>query len=156
MGILEELGGKISQTTQSAVKSTKEFAEVTKIKSLISDEQKRIRDAFVQIGEKYYEQYHDSTENEYSSICALVTESLEKIEKLKKDILVVKGIKNCPSCGEEISITTTFCGFCGYDTRKEQEDAEQEDTEQSSACPKCGKVLADGIKFCTGCGEKIT
>lgn len=40
MALFDQLGKKLAQTGQSAVKKTKDMAEVAKINSMISDEEK--------------------------------------------------------------------------------------------------------------------
>ena len=150
MAIFGEIGKKISQTTQSAVKGTKDLADIARLNSQISDEQKLLNSFFMQIGKRFYELYHDSAEENFSSLCASITETMGKITNLRDEIQKIKGIKKCPGCGGEIPITTTFCGTCGYDTRKESES-----TEPSSKCPNCNKELINNVAFCTDCGQKL-
>lgn len=154
MAIFNELGKKISQTTQSAVKSTKEFADTARLNSQIADEQKQINNHYIQIGKKYYDSYRDSAENEFASECTAITDGFAKIEKLEADILVVKGIKKCPNCGEDVAIAVAFCGKCGFDTRNEAEQT-QDDT-AAATCPNCNKEITDNSAFCNGCGHKLS
>ncbi len=49
MALFDQLGKKLAQTGQSAVKKTKDMAEVAKINSMISDEEKSINNNYYQI-----------------------------------------------------------------------------------------------------------
>lgn len=150
MDIFSEIGKRISQTTQSAVKGTKDLADIASINSQISYEQKLLNSFFMQIGKKYYELYHDSAGENFSSLCTSITECMVKITNFRDDIQKIKGIKKCPGCGAEVSLEATFCGTCGYDTRKEPES-----TEQFSKCPNCNKEITGDVAFCTECGQKL-
>ena len=155
MAIFSELGKKISETTQSAVKGTKDFAETTKLNAQISDEQKAIDNAHMQIGRLYYDRFSATVEDEeFAALCAAITGHNQKIAVLKTEIQKIKGIKKCAGCGAEIQIATIFCGFCGFDTRTATEEGEQT-AEQVPRCTGCNKELAPGVAFCTGCGQKV-
>lgn len=150
MPIFDEISKKISKTTQSAIKGTKDLADISRLNMQISDEQKLLSSFFMQIGKKYYELFSDSTDENFSSLCVSITESMTKITSLRNEIQAIKGIKKCPGCGAEISITTTFCGTCGYDTRKESASADE-----PKKCPNCNKALDGNLTFCTDCGQKL-
>ena len=155
MAIFGEIGKKITQTTQSAVKGTKDLAEIAKLNSQISDEQKLQNNLYLDIGKKYYELHHDSAEDEYfASLCNSITLSFEKVEELREKIQVVKNIKKCGGCGAEIPLTTAFCGICGHDVRNQTESAAL-DTTPGVQCPNCNKDLDVGVAFCTDCGHKM-
>ena len=46
----DDLGRKISQAGQSAVQKTKEMTDIVKLNSSIADEEKKIRNSYVEIG----------------------------------------------------------------------------------------------------------
>jgi len=158
MAIFGEIGKKISQTAQSAAKGTKDLAGTAKLNMQISDEQKLIDGYFMQIGKSFYELHSDTADENFASICTSITESMAKIAQLREEIQKIKGIKKCTGCGAEIPIETTFCGVCGYDTRKDAEAAEQtsdQTSNQTKMCPSCNKELASDAAFCTDCGQKL-
>jgi hypothetical protein len=55
MAFFEDLGKKVTQTGQEAIKKTKIMAQTTKINSQISAEKRVIADNINKIGERYYE-----------------------------------------------------------------------------------------------------
>ena len=158
MAIFNEIGKKISQTTQSAVKGTKDLTEIAKINSQISDEQKQQNSLYMQIGKKYYELYSDSAEDEnFAPMCASISESIIKVENYREEINKIKGLKKCAGCGAEIPISTFFCGTCGFDTRTEDSEAAATEAQATQAvvCPSCSAEMQDDVAFCTGCGHKL-
>jgi len=155
MAFFGEIGKKISETTQSAVKGTKDFAEVTKLNSQISDEQKQIDNAYLQMGKLYYDRFATTTDDaEFAAFCTAINQNLAKISTLRAEIQKIKGIKKCTGCGAEVPMTTSFCGFCGFDTRTSTTE-EVEAMDQTPRCSGCNKELTGGAAFCTGCGQKV-
>ncbi|MFA5524152.1 MAG: zinc ribbon domain-containing protein [Tissierellales bacterium] len=158
MAIFSEIGKKITQTTQSALKSTKDLADISSLNSQISDEEKLLNSFYKQIGEKYYELYRESKDESFEALCSSITEGMDKIVNLKYEVQRIKGIKNCSGCGAEIPMDTIFCGTCGYDTRG---DFTIESTEESKAateakkCTNCNNEVAIELAFCTNCGQKL-
>jgi len=154
MAIFNELGKKLSQTTQNAVKGTKDLAEIARLNSQISQEQNTINDFYMQIGKKYYELNHAAvTDEDFAPACASITVSIAKIAELQYEIQKIKNIKKCSGCGTEIAMDLAFCGTCGYDTRTDSDVMTP--VSQGLTCPGCSKELEEGTAFCTGCGQKI-
>jgi len=150
MPLFDDIGKKITKTTQSAIKGTKDLADISRLNSQISDEQKLLNSFFMQIGKKYYEMFSDSADENFSSLCASITECMSRITNLRSEIQTIKGIKRCAGCGAELPVTTTFCGTCGYDTRKASEAGNQ-----PGKCPNCNRDLGGNLPFCTDCGQKL-
>ena len=65
MAFFDNIGRTLSEKGQIAVKKTKDFAEVTKINSLISDEERSINNNYVQIGKLYVSKHSDDCEEEF-------------------------------------------------------------------------------------------
>ena len=154
MAIFDEIGKKISQTTQSAVKGTKGLAETTRINMKISEEQKIVDSLIMQLGNRFYELHHDTADDNFSSLCMSISESLSKIENLKTEIQNIKGVRKCQNCGAEIPLTSVFCGTCGYNTCKGNATSEQT-SQRTPLCSNCNQELADDAAFCTKCGQKV-
>jgi len=152
MAIFNQIGKKISQTTQNAVKGTKDLADIARLNSQIAEEQKLLNSFYMQIGKKYYELSPESTDDNFAAFCVSITECMTKLTSLREEIQNIKGIKKCAGCGAEIPVSTIFCGSCGYDTRKEPEATVEDSIPR---CPNCNKELTDNIAFCTDCGQKL-
>ncbi|MCL1965353.1 MAG: zinc ribbon domain-containing protein [Firmicutes bacterium] len=151
MAFFNEIGKKISQTTQSAVKGTKNLADIARLHSQIAEEQKLLSTLFAQMGKKYYELYPDAADEPFAPICASIAGSLHKIATLRDEIQRVKGVQKCPGCGAEIPMTATFCGICGHDMRKEPEAAQVAFEEH----PECGKEDPDNGAFSPDVEEEL-
>jgi len=150
MPILDDIGKKITQTTQSALKNTKDAADISRINALLAEEQKLIGSFYVQIGKKYCELYPESTDADFAALCFSVRETEARIIALEHEIQDIKGIKRCPRCSTEIPATTPFCGACGYDTRNDPAFVAPK-----RLCPSCSSEIADSMAFCTACGLRI-
>jgi rubrerythrin len=148
MPIFDQIGKKIAETGQSALKGTKTFADVTRLSNLVAEEQKRMTSFYMQIGKKYYEQTFAQPEQSYAELFASVEDSMNKISELRLEILKAKEIQICPSCGAETPITSRFCSSCGYEAAKAAQD-------NIRRCPNCARETPDGMKFCSGCGQKM-
>ena len=57
MAFFDQLGQKLTQTSQDAVKKTKDMAEAVRLNSAVADEGKKIEAAYREIGRLYYERF---------------------------------------------------------------------------------------------------
>lgn len=151
MAFFDELGKKISQTGQRAVQKTKEMADVAKLNSNITEEEKKINNAYYQIGQLYVSKHEEDAEDEFRILIEQLKESQKKIEELKKQIQVIKGVKRCTTCGAEIPEDATFCSFCGAGITQQK----TVDATNLNKCDNCGKMIEKGMKFCTYCGSPV-
>jgi hypothetical protein len=153
MAFFEDLGIKVSQPGQEALKKTKIMAEITRINSQIAAEKRLIADNVNKIGEKYYELYCDSPDARLAPYVDAIKEAHRKIEDFEDQINRLKGVESCPKCGAELKACTLFCSACG--TRIEQPQAEGEPANAAARfCAACGTPLGDGMRFCGNCGAK--
>lgn len=151
MAFFDEIGKKFSQTGQMAVQKTKEIADIAKLNSNISDEEKKISNAFYQIGQLYVELHSDDFEPDFEALLVQLRESQNNVETLKRQIQEIKGVKRCTACGVEMPNNATFCSSCG--TAVVQQKAV--DAADLIKCINCGKLIEKGMKFCTFCGTKV-
>ena len=151
MAFLDEIGKKISQTSQGMVQKTKDTAESMKLNGAIAEEEKRIQALYLEIGKMYFELHADSYESALEAQVLGIKEANEKIEAYHEQIKRLKGIVRCAVCGGEVPYGAPFCSSCGSKMMNENTVAP---TAESNVrhCANCGAVLADGIAFCTNCG----
>ena len=151
MAFLDEIGKKISQTSQGMVQKTKDTAESMKLNGAIAEEEKRIQALYLEIGKMYFELHADSYESALEAQVLGIKEANEKIEAYHEQIKRLKGIVRCAVCGGEVPYGAPFCSSCGSKMMNENTVAP---TAESNVrhCTNCGAVLADGIAFCTNCG----
>lgn len=151
MAFFDSIGKKLSKTGQAAVQKTKQMADVAKLNSDISDEEKKSTNIYYQIGQLYVLLYKDNPESDFEVLIEQLNESQTKIENLKQQIQDIKGVKRCTTCGAEIPNNATFCSACG--TAVIQQKAV--DAANLIKCANCGKMIEKGMKFCTFCGSEV-
>ncbi len=128
MAFFDDLSKKISKATQTTVQKAQEMAEVAKLNSMVSDEEKRIEDAYLQIGKTYCELHKDNYEEAFATAMESIVAANEKIVELKKQIQTVKGVVICAKCGAEVPSGSSFCSACGGQIIVEAAPAAEEAT----------------------------
>lgn len=106
-------GKKISNVGQETVKKTKEIAEISKISSKIKDEEKKLDGLYTELGKKYFSLYSRNQVAEIQDICSSITESIQKVNAMKKELQLLKGVRICSSCGAEQDNSVAYCSKCG-------------------------------------------
>lgn len=154
MAFFEDLGKKITQTSQGVVQKTKDTAEVIKLNGMISDEEKRINNLYNQIGKRYFEIHSDSCEQALESIVLEIKEAQKKIDDYSEQVKKLKGIVRCSNCGGDVQYGSPFCSTCG--SRMETPNAQTNINDANvKRCTACGSPIANGCAFCTHCGTKV-
>ncbi len=142
MGIFNEAGKRITQSTQNTVQQAKDFAEISKINTRIADEQRLLNSFYMQIGQKYFTVFGEQPAEEFIQLCINVRDSEAKIAGLQHEILQIKHARICPNCGAECDEKLAFCGACGHELPAQSESAHR-------FCPNCGGELTFDAAFCT-------
>lgn len=148
MAFFDDLGKKISQAGQTAVQKTKDFGEITKINSVISDEEKNIERAYRELGKLYFEHHATDPEEAFAPLVKNIRSSAQKIIDCRNQIKDLRGVVCCEKCGAEIPNNVSFCSACGAPAPKIA-------VPEQPKCPKCGAIASADTVFCTSCGTKI-
>ena len=154
MAFFEKIGEKISQTGQGVVQKTKDATETLKLNNMISEEEKKIKKCYGEIGELYFEHYSENCLPEFEEFVAILKASKEKIENYKEQIEKLKNGIHCANCGGEISHNTLFCPTCGMAV-KAAVTVEKTLDESILPCANCGAAMPADRKFCTRCGAPM-
>jgi DNA-directed RNA polymerase subunit M/transcription elongation factor TFIIS len=152
MAFFDKVGQKISQTSQNVAQKTKNMTETMKLNGMVSDEEKHINNAFLQIGKIYYETFGKTPDQLFTELIDGINDSKSKIVVYNDQIKQIKGVVRCPKCGAEVPISSTFCGTCGSPVNTAPAEASVANTIQ---CPQCGVQMQSDKIFCTNCGYKI-
>ena len=152
MAFFEDLGRKISETSQSAAQKTKNLAETTKLNGQVNDLTKSLAAYYQEIGKVYYEKTKENPDEEFAGLFNQIQETEAKIEETKEQIRVIKGISICPNCNAEVPLGQKFCSNCGNQIRTEEQIME---AEGKKVCPLCGAEAKEGQKFCSKCGGQL-
>lgn len=153
MALLNNISKKITATTQNVVRGTKDFTDIARLNSLISDEQVQIENLYSQVGKLYYESVEIDADSALGKLCLAVTASNERIAKYNEEILEIKGSRRCPKCGADVPLSSAFCGLCG--SKIEAVQPLDSPVHTKKFCTGCGAEVPDGTAFCTSCGKKI-
>lgn len=149
MSFFNDLGKKISQTSQGAVNKTRAMTETSKINGVINDSKRKIELAYKEIGSFYFEKYGNNPDPEIAEKVSMVKELNDKINQLQIEVRRINGFATCPNCGQIIKEGFLFCTNCGM--KFEQPKPRQEE----KVCKSCGYPVMEGTAFCTRCGTPI-
>ena len=152
MAFFDDLTKKVSKASQTTIQKTQNMAEVVKLNSQVSDEEKKMKELNAQIGALYVSKYKDAPEADFAALVEAVKEAEAKIAEYKDRIIELKGAGKCPTCGAEVANEAGFCSTCGTPIVK-AEPAEPEF--EGSFCTTCGAKVRAGSKFCTSCGAPM-
>lgn len=150
MDFFKDIKTKIDEKSQQALKMTKDFADVTKLNSQISEIEANIKSQFIDLGKAYFSANKDDAENEYKDIISNINNNLIKIDELKEKIKEIKHETVCPKCGKPIPNNALFCSSCGAKIVI----AGKVTGHSSIVCSGCGNPIENGALFCTSCGRK--
>ena len=150
MSLFDDVGRKLVETGQIAAQKTRGMTDTMKLNSMISEEERNIKDAFYQIGKKYCESFGRNPDQIFAQLVAGVRDSMVKIQAYTDQIKQIKGIVNCPTCGSEVSYESPFCSSCGS-----QMYFAQATSDSDAYCGNCGAPIAPSSTFCGGCGSKV-
>ena len=151
MAFYDQLGKKISKTGQGAIQKTKEFAEITRLNSSITELEKGIVAIYTEIGRSYFQKYAQAfPDEEFAVLFNRIEESMRQIEANKKQIRILKGVVSCPNCGMDIDANAAFCKSCGVRLIPVAQM-----TYSGNVCSECGSPVDEGQLFCTRCGHKM-
>lgn len=113
MAFFDQLGQKLTQTSQDAVKKTKDMAEVVRLNGVINEEMKKIEAGYRELGKLYYEQYAGKEDPLFQPYVAEIRRVEASIQEMKETVRQLKGVQACPSCGSELQAGAAFCTVCG-------------------------------------------
>lgn len=155
MAILDNLGKKLTEVTQTTVQVSKGLMDSAKTALAISAEEREIERAYRALGQWYYATKGANPE-EAGEYIDIVDTSLRKIRDIREEAEAAKtadtppaAVSTCPACGAQIEDGAQFCPACGamLPTPQVVEREEQ-------ICPHCG-ALTHG-PFCSHCGAPVS
>lgn len=155
MAFFEQLGKKISDAGQGASQQVKNFAEITRLNSTISDKEKRIAQLFAEIGQAYYEKHKNDSHAESYERIAEISNLNAEIQRCREEIKQIKGVEKCPNCGADVPLNAAFCNACGTRVPQTEKTKNAAAPGTTNTCPICRKPVAAGNLYCNVCGAKI-
>ena len=116
MGFFDQIGKKAAETVQGAKDKTNKISNEMKLKSKLSEKKDRISLLHVEIGMEVHENFAKGIQNITESIiskCQEIDSIKNEINNINADLLALKDLKICQSCGSQVSTTSEFCPKCG-------------------------------------------
>ena len=135
----EGIGRKFSQTGQDAVKKTKDLAEISRINSQMTEEEKKL----------YYQMNKETADAVYLDIFQAIGGCLQTMDRYQVMVDEIREIKKCRRCQTEVALSSMFCPTCG---NKLSDDRE---TGVSTICPDCGMENGSSATTCMKCGKLL-
>ena len=155
MAFFEQLGKRITDAGQGVAQQTKNFADVTRLNSTISDKEKHIAHLYEALGRTYYEGHRDAPAPEYRKTVEEISGLFAEIAQHREEIKQIKGIVKCPSCGADVPLQAAFCNACGARMERSAPPKAPVQTADTKICPVCGALYPEDNRFCTSCGAKF-
>lgn len=134
MGFFDQLSKKAAETVQGAKDKTSKISSEMKLKSRFAEGKDKISLLYIEIGKEIYSNYTKGEEKITDSItgkCKEISNINDELRQINKELLAVRDIKICPSCGSQVPTNSEFCPKCGVkqvevveDVKKEAKEAE--------------------------------
>lgn len=153
MAIFERIGKQLTDAGQSAAQQTRNFTDVARLNSAISEREKKISQLYSLIGKSYYEKHKFDSGAEESECIGEINSLFYEIAQNREKIRQIKGVMTCEKCGAEVSVNSSFCSVCGASIN--HADAVREEAGAGRRCPNCNAVVEEGNLFCIHCGAKV-
>ena len=151
MAFFDKLSKTVTEASQKTMAKTMELADVARLNSMISDEERTISDLYAQIGKLYRTLHQNDYEANFAGMIKAIIESEDKIDQYHSQILDIKGVQRCGNCGAEVPKGAAFCSLCGVAIPKPQSKM----PEETLTCGFCGADLEKGAHFCAACGHSV-
>lgn len=155
MAFFDQVGQKLTRTSQEAVKKTKDMAEVVRLNNAIAEEQRKIENNYLEVGRLYYQHFADRDEEIFKPLLEQIKSCQTAVLEMRTAVRQLKGLQACPSCGNEQPIGQAFCNACGAKMPQLSEGSLHSQNEDGIRCRVCGAVMQDGMAFCMNCGTKL-
>lgn len=159
--ISKVVGKTASDTYNTVADKSGKMIEDTKLKIAISEKQEEISKVYEEMGKAVYDAYKSGEDvgKAFTKDSKKVDKIMSEIDDMNAKILLNKGLRVCPECGEVVSVEGQFCTKCGKKMKsvkiKEAKKEEIKEELKEKVCPECGIVCGPDDKFCGKCGHKF-
>ena len=103
----------INKVGSTIARKAKEAAGISSLNSQIGAQEDIINKLCLEIGKTDYQKRQLFPDSVLSEKYAAVSNAYAEIARLKSEIIAVKGAKQCPNCGIEVAMSSSFCPSCG-------------------------------------------
>ena len=127
MEFFNKVGSSISNKSKNVARKAKELAEISSLNNQITAQEDIINKICLEIGKTVYEKREAFPDTELEEKYNATSNAYAEITRLKSKIIFVKGAKQCPNCGIEVPLTSSFCPDCGTAVPTPEPEPEIED-----------------------------
>lgn len=149
MAFWDKFEKKATDATANVVSKVKGVSDITRLNSMVTEEENRIREIYFKIGQTYVALHGRDNEAGFADLLNALKASQLKIEQYKQEIMDIRGVQKCEKCGAEVAAGAAFCMTCGAQIPKIQPKPA---VNSGRRCKKCGATVAQNARFCTSCG----
>ena len=149
MAFWDNFEKKATDATANVVSKVKGVSDITRLNSMVSEEENRIREIYFKIGQTYVTLHGRDNEAGFADLLNALKASQLKVERYKQEIMDIRGVQKCERCGAEVAAGAAFCMTCGAQIPKIQPKPA---VNSGRRCKKCGATVAPNARFCTSCG----
>lgn len=103
----------INKVGSTIARKAKEAAGISSLNSQIGTQEDIINKLCLEIGKTVYEKRQLFPDSLLSEKYTAVSNAYAEIARLKSEIISVRGAKQCPNCGIEVAMASSFCPSCG-------------------------------------------
>ena len=103
----------INKVGSTIARKAKEAAGISSLNSQIGAQEDIINKLCLEIGKTVYEKRQLFPDSVLSEKYTAVSNAYAEIAHLKSEIIALKGAKQCPNCGIEVAMSSSFCPSCG-------------------------------------------
>lgn len=149
MAFWDNFEKKATDATANVVSKVKGVSDITRLNSMVTEEENRIREIYLKIGQTYVALHGRDNEAGFADLLNVFRASQLKIEQYKQEIMDIRGVQKCEKCGAEVAAGAAFCMTCGAQIPKIQPNLA---VNAGKICKKCGATVGQNARFCTSCG----
>ena len=120
MAFFEQIGKRLTDVGQGVAQQTKNFTDVTRLNSVISEKERKISQLYAMLGQAYYEQHREDPAAEEAQTIEELNRTFAEIRQCQEEIRQIKGAVKCPNCGADAAPDALFCNACGARRRWEK------------------------------------
>lgn len=129
---MDDIKNTISKITKTLTKTSSGVIKSTKLNINLVNEEERLKGIYLEIGKKVHEIYmYGGTLGKFFDEKYVEIQNIEKeLNRIKDEINVVKGTKECPKCGKAVSKESEFCPKCGFKMSEKSDNVNTENVKE--------------------------
>ncbi len=109
----EGFGQFVTEMGKDVSDKVKNTADVVRQRQKLAVEESKLRDAYIALGEKFYDSHEGEVEEDYLALFESITEAKAAIVEYKEAINQLKNQVVCQECGASMAQDSSFCSNCG-------------------------------------------